>query len=201
MRYSKDSVTFSETPDHLNVFRPVTRSSQDTPLIAQFVIHCTPSPCRGDLTSLSACCCCCCCCCLDFLSSSSSWASDSATRNAHTIMLNATEGAGGFGCVQQQGAIKCTDTNKWLKRRNSDNISKFIQILKDLLSRLLSWESSRLLFRRCCVRISASTSAALTVSYCVVFLRTSRLLPRYYFDYTPTTWFQILYSCSPFWLK
>lgn len=104
MRYSKDSVTFSETPDHLNVFRPVTRSSQDTPLIAQFVIHCTPSPCRGDLTSLSACCCCCCCCCLDFLSSSSSWASDSATRNAHTIMLNATEGAGGVRlCAAARG--------------------------------------------------------------------------------------------------
>lgn len=45
-----------------------------------------PSPCRGDLTSLSACCCCCCCCCLDFLSSSSSWASDSVTQNTHTMV-------------------------------------------------------------------------------------------------------------------
>lgn len=92
---TKDNFTVSDTPDYLNIFGHVKRSSQYTPLIARFVIHCTPSPCRGDLTSLSACCCCCCCCCLDFLSSSNSWASDSATRNAYTIILIAPEGEGG----------------------------------------------------------------------------------------------------------
>lgn len=41
-------------------------------------------PWRAGLTSMSACCCCCCCCCLDFLSSSSSWANDSAKQ--HNIL-------------------------------------------------------------------------------------------------------------------